>query len=183
MLGEYERRIPPSYLLSSSKIARKSMGQPSEQDELQKIIQIVERCVRGAHDWYQIHKRPNRILFRITGVGLIALSSLIPLLSAYEGAKWRIAVGIIGVLVAALTGVNTFFRWDRSWHFYSSAQFELAHLLTLWELDVAQAMTELDPKERLRLVREAARLLVKRAYRAQTSETAAFFKTVVQIKA
>lgn len=165
-------------MVSETEFRSRNDSRPLFERELEDMRRIVVDHVRECHDWYQRHKRPSRRLFRGAGVMVIVLSALIPLLSSYQAVGFRLTVGIIGVVIACITGLNTFYRWERSWRSYSIAQFNLDYFLRRWELKAGEARTCDDEGQALRIVRAATQELLDEARRVESEETTEFFHNV-----
>jgi hypothetical protein len=100
--------------------------------ELADMEAVVDSYVRQCHDWYQVKKRSPRRVFYTTSILVITLSAVITLISAREGAEYRLTVGIIGVIITVASGINTLLRTERAWQTYALAQFNLEYLLRKW---------------------------------------------------
>lgn len=157
-------------------------NRPRFDSELAIAKSAVFDYVRRCEDWYQKHKRPNRILFRASGVVTITLGALIPLLNSYEGTGFHLSVSIIGVTITCLTGFGTFYRWERAWRNFSAAQFTLDYHIRYWELEIARARSEADEESALAILRAATKDLLDKSREAQRTETDDFFQAVMATK-
>ncbi len=70
-------------------------------------IQVREFYDRRAH-W---HRR----LYRTSGIVVIVIGAALPVLAALSYPGKSLTVSLAGVVVAALTGLRAFYRWDQSW--------------------------------------------------------------------
>ena len=137
---------------------------------------LVEREVVPLIGWYQRRKRWPRRLHRLSGIVVIGLGALIPLLSAYSGSgPVRVIVGAAGAVITVITGLATVYEWQKTWRIFTVAQTELeAHRLR-WELALGAADAEADQDERLRRAVTATEALLDAATLARRTETADFF--------
>jgi hypothetical protein len=146
--------------------------------ELSEMRKAVEAYFGEASAWYQNKKRYYRRLFQISGVSIIVFSGIVTLLSASDKPEMRSAIGVLGVLISSITGINTFFRAEQTWHAFSRSQFDLEYLLRLWDVAVAEARGCEDPLKGSEIVREATKETLSNARRIRTAETTDFFRLV-----
>ena len=90
---------------------------------------------------------------------------------------WKtIVLPIVALLVAALTGVTSFYRWESEWKGFRETQFTLEYLLAVWDLSIAQAKQEKDEQQAITLALAATRQLLDAAHVSTSSETEPFFQ-------
>jgi hypothetical protein len=130
-------------------------------------------------EWYQRKAIWPRILFRSVGVTVILLSVAIPLLAALDYYGKELVLSIAAIRIAALTGLNAFFKWEDAWRSRQHTEFALAHLLAVWRLQVLDAINEPDPAKAKELALSATRQLLDEARAATSEETREFFSKVV----
>lgn len=123
---------------------------------------VVDEHVVKYRNWYARRARYVRYFFRISGLGVIAASSSIPVLAALEFANKDVIIGTIGVLIVSLTAVRNFFRWDHVWAIVRTGDFELTFMEAQWSLRLAELEEMEDQDEALRLAHEATKELVER---------------------
>lgn len=150
----------------------------SSDPDFQQLEQTVNEYARKSHDWYRQKKRIPRRFYYLSGAMVVVLSALIPLLSAYEGTYFRLTVGIIGVVVSVTTGFNTFFRWEKTWHSFAAAQFDLEYMLRRWEIRMHQAKGDANREESLKLAREATESILEETRTLRQAETEGFFRNL-----
>lgn len=148
----------------------------------QQMENTVNQYVGLCHDWYQKKKRLPRQLYRFSGSLIVVLSAMIPLLSAYDGQAFRLGVGIIGILISALTGLNHFLRWDKKWRIFSLAQFELEYLLRRWELKMHEAKNCENEEEGLKLAKAATDNILEQTKSVRNIEMEGFFSSLTELK-
>jgi hypothetical protein len=77
-----------------------------------------QRFIDPNREWYRTHQRCPFFLFRFAGVTTIVLGAALP---AIAGIPWDgfeskyLVISVMSVSIAALTGLSTFFRWERTW--------------------------------------------------------------------
>ena len=130
--------------------------------------------------YYQSRTPRKRIWFRTTGILVILLSAALPVLAAFgerlvgNTAK-DIIVAVVAAIIALLSGLNTFFRWDATWHGYTQSLFELYRIRAEWESSRAAAITNRDLAVGLKSLQEAQARAISEAYTVAQSEMAEYF--------
>lgn len=66
-------------------------------------------------DFYDRRAHWHRRFYRATGVIVIMIGAALPVLVAPTYPGKQITVSLAGTIVAALTGLRAFYRWDDSW--------------------------------------------------------------------
>jgi hypothetical protein len=151
-----------------------------KEPQLQEMARVVNDYVQEAHDWYQRKKRLPRQLYRVTIATTVILSSSVPFLASFEGRGFRLAVGVIGVIIAVVTGLGGFYRWETTWQVFALAQADLEYALRVWELRMAEADSKEEHGARLALAKEATQEVMEEGRRVRASETEEFFRGVMR---
>jgi len=144
---------------------------------LTELTSLKDRVAK-TRNWYD--RRAPRAMagFRIVGVTVILLSVSLPFLGTLDG-EWRsIALPVVSLTIAGLTGVNAFLNWQQQWQSFRQTQFTLEYLLQRWELDVIQARYHPDEEEAIAMIYTATQKLLDQAREATASETSEFFKGI-----
>ena len=118
----------------------------------------------------------HRLFFRAIGMLIILLSVSIPFLTTLDGVWKDIALPVVALLVAGLTGLTAFFHWEQHWKSYRQAQFSLLHLLAIWELEMTEARHAPDSQQAIARAVAATRELFNQAAAVSSAETEEFFK-------
>jgi hypothetical protein len=95
-----------------------------------------------------------------------------------EGASRDIALPIIALALAGLTGLNSFFSWHSAWQDFSRTRFSLEHQLDLYRLGITKASHHDDKVERMDMALQAAEDLLNAAGQLAAKETLSFFERV-----
>lgn len=131
--------------------------------------------VRG---WYKQHAWPKMIFFRFVGVIVIAISVSVPFIAA-QAAPWKdTVISVVALAIALLTGLNSFFGWERAWQGYRQTQRVLDHLLALWELRIIEAKYQADTQKAIEMAIRATDQLLLAARATTSTETTEYFKQV-----
>ncbi len=150
-------------------------AEPEVAQLLEKLQRLVRSQVVETRDWYKNNAARPRRLFRAAGATVILLSISIPLLASLQYPAKDLVLSVIALLIAALTGLNAFFKWESSWRSRRQTEFALNHLLSLWDLRIIEAMQEPDPTEARKLILTATRQLLQEAQTVVGAETEDFF--------
>lgn len=135
--------------------------------------------VAKSKDWYEGHAKRPMILFRTFGALVIVLSVCVPFLGTLDESAWKsIALSLVALAIAGLTGLNAFFQWQNQWQGFRQTQFALEHLLSKWKLEIVKVKYHPDKEEALQTAVEATARLLDQAREATVTETGEFFKGV-----
>jgi hypothetical protein len=145
---------------------------------LNELTSIKDKYVVEQLNWYKTHSMQPMLFFRISGILLIFLSVSIPLLTTLEGLWRTIVLPGVALLVAGLTGLISFYRWESDWKGYRQAQFTLEYLITAWELRIEEAKLEKDTQQAINMAMEATQQLLDATHTVTSSETQEFFQRV-----
>lgn len=145
---------------------------------LTELISLKDKYVIKELKWYETHARQPMILFRVSGVLIILLSVSIPFLATLEGLWRTIVLPIVALLVAGLTGLISFFRWESDWKGYRQTQFTLDYLLSIWELKITQAKHERDIQQAIDMALEATQQLLDTTHTTTSAEAEEYFQRV-----
>jgi hypothetical protein len=126
-------------------------------------------------DWYKTHTRWPRFWFRSVGVLIILLSVTLPAIAASSLPAKDIVLSAMSVAIAALTGLGSFFHWEKTWRGSSSSQMALEQLCAKWELELTNARLILSPDDRVKHVYQATDDLLTNARSVVASESEGFF--------
>jgi Protein of unknown function (DUF4231) len=96
--------------------------------------QLVTQLLEAHRDRCRVLAHRHRQWFRITGVLTIVFSVSLPALTATDFSVRNVAISVLAVGVAGLSGLRAFYQWDQSWQLYRSQELALAALLTRWQL-------------------------------------------------
>src|SRR6266566_4016926 len=79
---------------------------------LQEMTSLKDKYVVPKLELYKKRTQRTMFLFRVTGIVVILLSVSIPFLSILDGFWKSIVLPIVALLIAGLTGLISFFRWE-----------------------------------------------------------------------
>jgi len=113
---------------------------------------------------YDLRAAWHRRLYRFSGIIVILAGAGLPLLVSVDYPGKNVAISATGVLVAVITGLRAFYRWDQSWILLRKT--EMAITSALWQWRGREPGTD----------REAAAELMLRVYDIRKFEAESFFK-------
>jgi hypothetical protein len=126
-------------------------------------------------EWYQDHTAGPRFCFRWAGIITILCSVTLPAIASAEFPYKALALSVMSIAVAALTGLSSFYKWERTWRANSTAQVALQQHVAKWELELAKARLLVSPSERTDHIYKATSDLLVNASNVVTSESEGFF--------
>jgi hypothetical protein len=151
-----------------------------EDPQFEQLIQAAHalkaRFVDENCHWYRTHKRVPFLAYRLAGVLIIILGVTLPAIVAVEFPRKTLVISVMSVTIAALTGLNSFFRWDRTWRGRALCQYDIEWLVARWELELENARLILpDAHQRRQHVYRATRELLSNVASVSDSEVQEFF--------
>ncbi len=139
---------------------------------------IKEQFVDTRINYYKTHTAGPRRWFRAAGIATIVLSATLPALAAADSRAFPhkdLILSVVSIAVAALTGLSSFYRWQRTWSGNSTSQVALQQHVAKWELEIANAKLLLPPTERVQHVYQATSDLLTNAKNVVSLESEGFF--------
>jgi hypothetical protein len=136
---------------------------------------LKEKYVDVRITYYQGHTRMPRWMFRLAGVFTILFSVTLPAFAAAVFPYKEVVLSATSNAIAFLTGLSSFYRWDRTWSGNSSSQVALEQRVAKWELELTNAQYLLAPDEQIVHVYQATNDLLTNASNIVSSESTGFF--------
>ena len=142
-------------------------------------LDIVTRRVVPRLTYYQQRVDKRRLAARVSGVTILALSLIIPVVTNFlPGAigMWsKLVISVMSLSIALVTGLKEFFRWEATWKEYSTRIVQIETLIAEWELKVAGCRHLQDSKDVDGKRNEATFALVRAVEQSVLTEMQAFF--------
>jgi hypothetical protein len=154
-----------------------SEEQPRQRISIDDLCRIKADYVDDTLKRYQQHATWPRVVFRLVGMTVIVLSLGIPFLAAADGSWQTVGVPIASFLIAALTALNAFFNWQKTWEKRMSMQLTLEGLVANWETEIAAARLK-EQGEGFDRALKATQELIARTQAMTVAETNAFFASI-----
>lgn len=147
-------------------------------DVIEAARQIKTAYVDKRIRWYETHTDVPRWAYYIVGILTILLSVTLPALASAQFPHKEIIVSSVSVVIAALTGLGSFYHWERTWRGNSTAQVALEQAVGKWELELKRAEFVVDQKDRLSHVIKATDDLLTNTGTIVSSESEGFFSNL-----
>jgi Protein of unknown function (DUF4231) len=129
-------------------------------------------------DWYERHSFWPRIYFRLAGIVTIIFSVSLPAVATATFGKKDIVISVMSVVIAALTGLSSFFRWENTWRKNRTAQTDLQKHVAKWELELTNARLLVPDDQRATHIYQATNDLLVNAGNVVSSESEGFFSNL-----
>ena len=147
-------------------------------------LEAVLACCRKLKDqfvdkrihYYQSHTKIPRWMFRTAGILTVLLSVTLPALAAAVFSHKELVLSSVSIGIAALTGLSSFYRWDRTWSGNSSSQVALEQQVAKWELELTNAQYLIAATDQIAHVYKATNDLLTNAGNIVASESTGFFR-------
>jgi hypothetical protein len=136
---------------------------------------LKEQYVDIRISYYKDHTKIPRWMFRTAGVLTILLSVTLPALAAAVFPYKELILSTVSIAIAALTGLSSFYRWDRTWSGNSSSQVALEQHVAKWELELTNAQYVVPFAQRILHAYQATNDLLINARSVVSSESSGFF--------
>ena len=144
---------------------------------LKQLSPLVENVVEARQYYLKRAARPKNA-FRVSGVAIILLSLSIPFIASLQFAGKDMLLSAFAVLIAVITSLGSFYKWEQTWRSYRQAESALGHLLSLWEFSIIEATHETDTSKGAEKIIAATRQLLEAAHKVTSTETEEFFSKV-----
>ncbi|ONH60854.1 hypothetical protein CcI49_09715 [Frankia sp. CcI49] len=108
---------------------------------------IVDAEVRPLRDRYRRRASRHQLLYRLSGLATLLLAVSLPLLAGLRFDHRDVALSVVGVSVAVLTGLREFYRWDEVGSRLRRTENALSDALLRWELAVSDGVPAADPEQ------------------------------------
>lgn len=111
----------------------------SAQDPIQAIKDLVESTVEVDMKWYRQSSIAAGRAHYAFGTLVIAFSASLPLISSQSFPRKDLVISVIGILIAFLSGLNSFYRPGELWKTNMKGMVELKNELAKWQLRMVEA--------------------------------------------
>lgn len=155
-----------------------STTMPEEPDPFAELKRIKASYVDETLKWYSSHSTWPRVVFRLSGLTTIVSSLALPFMAASKGFLLEFGVPIASVLIAVLTGLNSFFGWQRTWEKRKTAQLALEGMTALWETQMDAARNLPDAGKGYEAALAATQEILKLTQALTVNETVQWFTQV-----
>jgi hypothetical protein len=144
---------------------------------LKRLRPLVDNVVE-ARQYYEKRARRPKNAFRVSGVAVILLSLSIPFIASLRFTGKDVLLSAFAVLIAIVTSLGSFYKWEHTWRSYRQAEAALGHLLALWDFRMIEATQEPDVVKGREKIITATQQLLEAAHKVTSTETEEFFSKV-----
>ena len=132
------------------------------------VRQSEEYCAQ-LRDFYDSRARWNRHFYRFSGILVIVLGGSLPIIAGADFPGKDLTIAVIGFVVATITALRGFYRWDAAWVLMRETEFAITKRYVAWK---AVQMAAPDPEA----LRQATIGLLSDMVAVRENEARAFFK-------
>ena len=157
-------------------------GIPDPSATLKHAILLKNRYVEHSLRWYRENRNWPMIQYRSTAIAVIAGSAVVPVLvqSQWFGKDTNNWVAAISLLVSILSGISTFYGFDRIYRGRRQAESAMENRLATWELEIVRAVGMPKREDGDDHILKATRELLQFAHEVSAAEVQEFFQTMKQ---
>jgi hypothetical protein len=144
----------------------------------QLLRRIVDANVIRPRNRYRRRAYWVRQFFRSTGALVILASVFLPFVAGKTFDNREIVIAVLGLLIAALTSLRNFFRWDTVWRLMRNTEFELTFKIAAWEAEFSKLESDPRPEDNFDYALEVTKVLLEDAGKIIRSEASQYFDLV-----
>lgn len=157
----------------------KPAGSHDEQlDALLEQLRPLVQTVVEAREYYMKRAKWPKQAFRFCGLSVIILSLSIPFIAALKFDYKDLLLSAFAVLIAIISSLGSFYKWEHTWKSYRQSESALGHLLSIWDFRVVEARQEPDRDKAREMIITATRQLLEETNKVTSTETQEFFSRV-----
>jgi hypothetical protein len=173
-------------MMNNSKVDKVKMSEASKdmtdnekfEIALKEFTKLKNDYVMSKMKWYKENAPRDFWSFRITGVTIILLSVSVPFMASLTGFWKDTALPIATLLIAGLTGLNSFMQWQEGWKEYRKTQYAIEYLITKWEFEITKATNNPNKKQALAAITRATSNLLEKTKQIISREAESYFERV-----
>jgi hypothetical protein len=120
-----------------------------------------EAYVLRVREFYDARAWWHRRLYRLSGILVILVGAALPLLSVMDYAYKEVTVSLAGIVVAVMTSLRAFYRWDQSWVLLRNTEIVLTKTYLAWKGSPEETTEVTDERQRLARNQAAIELITK----------------------
>ncbi|MFF2330920.1 MULTISPECIES: DUF4231 domain-containing protein [unclassified Streptomyces] len=100
-------------------------------DELDSTVELY---VQELRHFYDARARWHRRGHRFSGIVVIIIGALLPLLATSQFAHKELVLSLVGVTISTVTALRSFYRFDQSWILLRNTEIAISHAYLKWKL-------------------------------------------------
>lgn len=125
------------------------------------LVQAADGYATSLIEFYNIRAWWHRKFYRLTGLAVIFTSASLPVLTSLDYSGKDLSISILGFVVAAVTALNAFYRWDQSWVLLRSTEISITREYLDWRSTLPMAIAGSEQADDPTFQEAARQLLVK----------------------
>lgn len=134
-----------------------------------------EAYILRVRDFYDARAWWHRRLYRVSGILIILIGATLPMLSTLDYSHKELTVSLAGVVIAVVTSLRTFYRWDQTWVLLRNTEIVLTKAYLAWKGSKEETTEATDDRQRLAR-NQAAIELIDKVSNIRQGEAESFFK-------
>jgi hypothetical protein len=136
----------------------------------------IERYLLELRAFYHWRATWQRLFYRASGILVVLVGAALPLLTALSYAHKQLVVSLAGVVVAAVTALRAFYRWDQAWILLRNTERTITGAWWEYQARLDTIPPDRDETTARRERHEAARALAALLVQIRQEEADVFFK-------
>lgn len=142
-------------------------------NDIKDLELIVEQyIVEDRCNWYKTHRYVPWLLFRAFGIATIVLSVSLPFLVNSSGIYKTHWAPVAALSVAALTSLNAFFAWHKSWEKRVRVWLTIHSFIAIWKTQIIEAKRHAKVKKGFQMAFRATQDLIEKTNELEIREAA-----------
>ncbi|MFI6099878.1 DUF4231 domain-containing protein [Lentzea sp. NPDC051213] len=127
--------------------------------------------------YYDVRAKWHRRFYRLSGMLVIFVGAALPLLTSLDYPSKTVTISVAGVVVAGLTGLRAFYRWDQSWILLRNSEMAVTAAYLAWKTTpgncpAADAQAPTPEQEK------AANVFIEKLVELRQHESTSYFKNM-----
>ncbi|WP_439656790.1 DUF4231 domain-containing protein [Lentzea sp. HUAS TT2] len=139
------------------------------------VIATADAYGTWLRSFYDVRARWHRRFYRASGTLVILVGAALPVLTSLDYPGKALTISLAGVVVAGLTGLRAFYRWDQSWILLRNSEMAVTAAYLEWKTTPGNFPAADDVAQRS-VQEKAASAFIDRLGDLRQREATMFFK-------
>ncbi|MFD4639900.1 DUF4231 domain-containing protein [Lentzea sp. NPDC058436] len=141
------------------------------------VVATADAYAMWLRTFYDVRARWHRRFYRISGMLVILVGASLPVLTSLDYTGKELVISLAGVVVAGLTGLRAFYRWDQSWILLRNSEMAVTAAYLEWKTAPGNFPVSEDAEQRL-VQEKAACAFIDKLGELRKQEATTYFKDV-----
>ena len=141
------------------------------------FVKAVESYLGRLRAFYNSRAIWHRRFYRYSGILLISIGAALPVITNFDFDLKDLIIAVLGAVVAIITAVRTFYRWDKSWILLRNTEITITKAWWAYCAEIDEVAGGTD-EAMLEQRRAAARKLITKLIEIRDQESQLFFKEI-----